>query len=61
MSQQDNLVQNVESIATGAIAAASKTPFRTAFMVTFGMGLAKVTLAVIFFSGLFLSFKLIFN
>jgi hypothetical protein len=43
---------DLESSAVKAIAAASKTPFRTAFKITFGIALAQLTIAALVFGGL---------
>lgn len=59
--QQNNMVQDVENVAVGALAAASKTPFRTAFMLTFGMGLARVLLAIMLIAGVMVTYKVIFT
>lgn len=54
MNNQNNnsMTEEVGTIASTALAAASKTPFRTGFMITLGMGLAKVVLALLFVAGL---------
>jgi len=40
----NNTQGNVETTATEVLAAASKTPFRTAFMITAGIGLGRLML-----------------
>lgn len=51
MRQNDN--NNVEETAIKAVAAASKTPFWTAFKVTLGVALAQFVVLIIFLAGLF--------
>lgn len=46
-----NIVQEAETVATSALAAASKTPFKTAFLITLGIGAAHVVMALLFFGG----------
>lgn len=49
MNSQNNLGNEIETTAVSALAAASKTPFKTAFLVTLGIGLGRLLL---FTSGL---------
>lgn len=41
---ENNKQVDLETPAISVLAAASKTPFRTAFMVTVGIGLARLTM-----------------
>jgi hypothetical protein len=49
---ENSTVQSLEKTATSALSAASKSPFKTAFKITFGIGLAHVALVLTFFAGL---------
>lgn len=46
-NQNQNQRSDLESKAIGALAAMSNTPFKTAFKLTFGIGLARVALFLI--------------
>lgn len=48
MNNKENLGQEIQNTATAALSAASKTPFKTAFLLTLGMGLGHL---VLFFAG----------
>jgi hypothetical protein len=50
---------DLETPAISALAAASKTPFRTAFKVTLGIGLARFALFVSFVSVIVLAVKIL--
>jgi hypothetical protein len=58
MSDSNNRV-DLETPAIAALAAASKTPFKTAFSVTLGIGLARFLMFVGFVVTLVVSYKLI--
>jgi hypothetical protein len=47
-----NVGSQLENVGISALAAASKTPFRTAFMVTLGIGLGRLVLFSLGLSGL---------
>lgn len=51
----------VSDMATTAIAAASKTPFKTAFLLTIGIGLAHVALFVGTIVTILVIFKTLFG
>jgi hypothetical protein len=51
-NQENDIVQKVETAATAVLASASKTPFKTAFMVTLGIGLAQIAIPILFFGTL---------
>lgn len=44
MNSANNLQNEIETAGISAIAAASKTPFKTAFSVTLGIGLARLVM-----------------
>lgn len=46
MSQNQSESNKIQDTAVSALAAASKTPFLTAFKVTLGIGAARVVLAL---------------
>lgn len=56
---QNNNNSNLESAAISALAAASKTPFRTAFKVTLGIGLAHFTMFVGVVSVVVIAYKIL--
>lgn len=43
-TQNNNSGPDLETVGTAALAAVSKTPFRTAFSITLGIGLAHLAL-----------------
>ncbi len=47
-----NLHEEAQLSATRALAAASSTPFWTAFKITLGIGLAQLMMAALFFGSL---------
>lgn len=51
---ENRTINNVESAAVSAIAAASKTPFKTSFKITLGIGLGHLTLFVLGITSLML-------
>lgn len=46
-----NQGNELENMAVSAIAAASKTPFKTAFKITFGIAVANVLIGLLFMAG----------
>lgn len=50
-NSQRQQTNNLQNAATAAIAAASGTPFWTAFKITLGIGLAQLVGAMIFLGG----------
>jgi threonine/homoserine/homoserine lactone efflux protein len=50
--EHNNNNNEIQDAAVSALAAASKTPFKTAFKVTLGIGLARATLFLVVVSGL---------
>jgi hypothetical protein len=44
--------EQAATAATAAIAAASKTPFKTAFSITMGIGLAQLATVILFFGSI---------
>jgi len=56
---QNNNQIDLETPAISALAAASKTPFLTAFKVTLGIGLARVALFTGFVSVIVIAYKII--
>lgn len=53
MNQQQSTNNNIQNTATAAIAAASNTPFRTAFKITMGIALAQLASFVLVVLGFF--------
>lgn len=51
MRNQQSSTDQVVTAGVAALATASKTPFRTAFKVMFGIGLAQLALVGLFFGG----------
>lgn len=49
MDQQNNPTNQIATAAVVALAAASATPFKTAFKIYFGIGLAQLALIGLFF------------
>lgn len=52
MNNRPNSGPDLQTAAITAIAAASKTPFKTAFMATLGVGMAQVVMLLGFFGGI---------
>lgn len=48
---ENNNGHELQDTAVSALAAASKTPFKTAFRVTLGIGLARLALFFLFLTG----------
>jgi hypothetical protein len=55
---RNNQQVDLETPAISALAAASKTPFRTAFMVTVGIGLGRLAMFAGFVSIIVIAYKL---
>lgn len=51
MRQENQTTEVVQTAAVSALAAASKTPFKTAFKVTAGIMAAQLLGAILFFGG----------
>lgn len=58
MNNQDSASTQLQDTAVSALAAASKTPFKTAFKVTFGIGMARLALFLSFMAGFMLLCRL---
>lgn len=51
MNNKQSATDQAVTAGVAALAVASKTPFRTAFKVMFGIGLAQLALVALFFGG----------
>jgi hypothetical protein len=51
-NRESSAAEQATTAATVALAAASKIPFKTAFKITIGIGLAQLALVVMFFGSL---------
>jgi len=56
---KENQTTDLMSTAIGVIASTSKTPFRTAFMLTLGMGMARALLFFLVAGGLIVLYKVL--
>ena len=52
MRNQESATDQAVKAGVAALATASKTPFRTAFKVMFGIGLAQIAVGLLFLTGL---------
>lgn len=57
MNNSQRQTNELESAAIGALAATTKTPFKTAFMITLGIGAARALLFFSVLAGLVLLYK----